>query len=93
MELTATDFYRLQPLYPQKQFEREGEPLYIACQRQKDAMRLHLARERYADIKPLWSAILTLLRGNFTFREMAIVLETDLATIETEYERMQQNAR
>ena len=93
MELTATDFYRLQPLYPQGEFEREGEPLYIACQRQKDAMRLHLARERYADIKPLWSAILTLLRGKFTFREMAIVLETDLATIETEYERMQQNAR
>ena len=94
MELTARDFWRLQPLYPLANYERNGEPIYIAKQRQKRAMRLHLARERgYGDIKPLWNAILTLRRGKFTFEEMAIVLETDLETIEREWEQIQENAR
>lgn len=94
MELTAQDYWRLAKIYPQSDFEREDEPLYIAMQRQKRAMRLHLARERgYGDIKPLWSAILTLRRGKFTFEEMAIVLETDLETIEREWDRIQENAR
>ena len=93
MELTADEFWRLKPLYPRKNYEREGEPFYIASQRQKRAMKLHLARERYADITPLWNAILTLRRGQFTFDEMAIVLEMDLETIMQEWDRIKQNAR
>lgn len=93
MELTAQDYWRLAKIYPQSDFEKEDEPLYIAKQRQKRAMRLHLAKERgYGDIKPLWSAILTLRRGKFTFEEMAIVLETALETIRNEWERIKQNA-
>ena len=94
MEMTAEDYWRLAKIYPQSDFEREGEPLHIAIQRQKRAMRLHLAKEQgYGDIKPLWNAILTLRRGKFTFEEMAIVLEMDLETIMQEWDRIKQNAR
>ena len=94
MELTAEDYWRLAKIYPQSDFEREGEPLYITMQRQKRAMRLHLAKEQgYGDIKPLWSAILTLHRGKFTLEEIAIVLETDYDTIKFEWDRIQENAR
>lgn len=94
MELTAEDYWRLAKIYPQSDFERDGEPLTYAIQRQKDAMRLHLAKERgYGEIKPLWSAILTLRRGKFTFEEMAIVLETDYETIKQEWDHILQNAR
>lgn len=93
MELTAEDYWRLAKIYPQSDFEREGEPLSYAMQRQKRQMKLHLAKERgYGEIKPLWSAILTLRRGKFTFEEMSIVLETDIDTIRNEWERIKQNA-
>lgn len=93
MELTAEDYWRLAKIYPQSDFERECEPLSYAMQRQKRQMKLHLAKERgYGEIKPLWSAILTLRRGKFTFEEMSIVLETDIDTIRNEWERIKQNA-
>lgn len=93
MELTAQDYYRLAKIYP---FEPKypDEARYITEQRRRRKMKLHLAKERgYGDIKPLWSAILTLRRGKFTFEEMAIVLETDIETIEREWERIKENAR
>ena len=93
MELTAEDYYRLAKIYP---FEPQypGEARYITEQRRRRKMKLHLAKERgYGDIKPLWSAILTLRRGKFTFEEMTIVLETYLETIEREWERIKENAR
>ena len=93
MKLTGHDYYRLKSLYPQAQYERKGEPLYIACQRQKRAMRLHVARERYADIKPLWLAIIRVRRAGFTFDEIADVLQTDIETIEQEWDRIILNAR
>ena len=93
MELTAQDFWRLQPLYPQSDFTRKGEPLYIACQRQKKAMKLHIARERYADIKPLWNAIIQCGRAGFNLQETASILETDINTIENEWDIIRQNAR
>ena len=93
MELTAEDYWRLAKIYP---FEPAypDEARYITEQRRRQKMRLHLAVERgYGDIKPLWSAILTLRRGKFTFQEMAIVLKTDIETIEQEWDRIKQNAR
>ena len=92
MELTGRDYYRLKSLYPQKQYERKGEPLYIACQRQKRAMLLHVARERYADIKPLWLAIIRCRQAGLNFDEIADVLETDIKTIDQEWDRILQNA-
>ena len=93
MELTAEDYYRLAKIYPfEPKFSDEAR--YIAEQRRRRKMKLHLARERgYGDIKPLWNAILTLHRGTFTFEEMAIVLETNVDTILLEWDRIQQNAQ
>ena len=94
MELTAEDYWRLAKVYPQSDFEREGEPLYIAMQRQKKQMRLHLARERgYGDIKPLWNAILQCRRAGFTLQDTACILETDIDTIENEWDILLQNAQ
>ena len=93
MELTAEEYWRLAKIYPQSQFERDGEPLYIACQRQKQAMKLHIARERYASLKPLWNAIIQCRRAGFTLSETASILETDLDTIESEWDRILQNAQ
>lgn len=94
MELTAEDFWRLQPLYPQSDFTRKGEPLFIAGQRQKKAMKLHLAKERgYGKIKPLWNAIIQCSRAGFTLQETASILETDIDTIESEWDIILQNAR
>ena len=93
MELTAEDYYRLAKIYP---FEPEypDETRYITEQRRRQKMKLHLAKERgYADIKPLWSAILECRRAGFTLSETAIVLETDLETIEREWERIKENTR
>ena len=93
MELTGAEYWRLAKLYPQSQFERDGEARYIAMQRQKQAMKLHLARERFTGIKPLWLAILDIRKAGFTLQETAHILETDIDTIETEWERIKQNAR
>ena len=93
MELTAEDYYRLTKIYP---FEPQypDEARYITEQRRRRKMKLHLAKERrYGDIKPLWSAILECRRTGFTLSEIAIVLETDLETIEREWERITENAR
>lgn len=93
MELTAQDYWRLAKVYPQSEFQRQGEPLYIAMQRQKHAMKRHLARERYAGIKPLWNAVIQCRRAGFTLQDTAWILETDLDTIENEWDRILQNAR
>ena len=92
MEMTAEDYHRLKKIYP---FEPEypDEARYITEQRRKRKMLLHIARERYADIKPLWSAVIQLRKSGFTFQEMAFILETDIDTIENEWERIKQNAR
>ena len=94
MELTAEDYHRLRPLYPQSKFAVKGDPSYIAFQQQKRAMLLHVARERgFGEIKPLWNAILQCQRAGFTLEEIAIVLETDMDTITQEWEIIRQNAR
>ena len=93
MELTWDDYYRLQPLYPQSDFEKKGEPLRMACQAQKRAMCLHIAKERYADIKPLWLAIIRVRQAGFSFNEVATILDTDVETIYREYDRILQNAQ
>ena len=93
MELTARDYYRLAKIYPSEP-KFPDEARYITEQRRRQKMKLHLARERgYGDIKPLWSAILECRRAGFTLSETAIVLETDLETIEREWERIKENAR
>ena len=94
MQLSADEYWRLAKLYPQSDFERDGEPLSIAVQRQKKQMKLHIAREKgYGDIKPLWSAILECRRAGFSLRDTAWILQTDLDTITSEWERIRQNAR
>ena len=48
--LTASDYYRLAKLYP---FEAkfDGEARYITEGRRREKMRLHIAKERFADLK------------------------------------------
>ena len=94
MEVTAEDYWRLQPLYPEKDYKRDGETLRMTIQRQKKDMKLHLAREKgYGDIKPLWFAILECKRAGFSLRDAASILQTDIEIIINEWERMRQNAR
>ena len=48
--LTASEYYRLAKVYP---FEAkfDDEPRRVTEQRRKEKMRLHIAKERFADLK------------------------------------------
>ena len=48
--LTAEAYYRLAKIYPFKA-EFEGEARYITEQRRREKMRLHIAKERFSDLK------------------------------------------
>lgn len=93
MQLTGHEFYALVKIYPLSDFERDGEPLYIAKQRQKKQMQMHIARQRFAGTKPMWNAVIQAKRAGFSLRETAWILQTDIDTIENEWDRIQQNAR
>ena len=48
--LTASEYYRLAKVYPFKA-KFDGEARYITEGRRREKMRLHIAKERFADLK------------------------------------------
>ena len=93
--LTAVDYWRLAKIYPFKA-EFEGEARYITEQRRKEKMRLHLAKERFADLKEesTRDAVIQ-LRGvhGFTLKDCAAILDRPLHEIEFAWDIAKQNAR
>ena len=93
--LTASDYYRLAKVYP---FEAkfDGEARYITEQRRKEKMRMHIAKERFADLKEesTRDAVIQ-LRGvhGFTLKTCAAILDRSLENIERAWEIAKQNAR
>lgn len=93
MELTASEFYRLQKIYPLSRYKSRAEPLSVSKGRQKQDMRMHLAKERYGKMRPLWSALIQIRRDGFTLDEASKILEVDIETILTEWDRLRQWSR
>ena len=93
--LTASDYYRLAKVYP-CEAKFDDEPRYVTLQRQKEKMRLHIARERFADLKSesTRDAVIE-LRGvhGFTLETCAAILDRSLENIERAWEIAKQNAR
>ena len=93
--LTGETYYRLAKLYP-LEAKFEGEARYITLQRQKAKMRLHLAKERFADLKEesTRDAVIQ-LRGlhGFTLKDCAAILDRPLDDIERAWDIAKQNAR
>ena len=92
--LTASEYYRLAKVYP---FEAkfDDEPRRVTEQRRKEKMRLHIAKERFADLKSesTRDAVIQ-LRGvhGFTLKDCAAILDRSLEDIERSWEIAQQNA-
>ena len=95
--LTAEAYHRLAKLYPFKACSRfEGEARYITEQRRKEKMRLHLAKERFADLKSeTTNDAVIQLRGvhGFTLKACAAILDRPLDDIERAWDIAKQNAR
>ena len=93
--LTAEAYHRLAKLYPFKA-KFEGEARYITEQRRKEKMRLHIARERFADLKEesTRDAVIQ-LRGvhGFTLKTCAAILDRSIEEIERAWDIAKQNAR
>ena len=93
--LTAVDYYRLAKVYP---FEAkfDDEPRRVTEQRRKEKMRLHIAKERFADLKEesTRDAVIQ-LRGvhGFTLNDCAAILDRPIADIERAWDIAKQNAR
>ena len=93
--LTAADYYRLAAIYPlEAKFDDEAR--YITEGRRREKMRLHIARERFADLKEesTRDAVIE-LRGvhGFTLKDCAAILDRSLEKIERAWEIAKQNAR
>ena len=93
--LTASDYYRLAKIYPfEAKFDDEAR--YITEQRRKSKMRLHIAKERFADLKSesTRDAVIQ-LRGvhGFTLEDCATILDRPLHEIEFAWDIAKQNAR
>ena len=93
--LKAADYWRLAKRYPFTP-KFEGEARYITEQRRKTKMRLHIAKERFADLKQdsTRDAVIQ-LRGvhGFTLNDCAAILDRSLENIERAWEIAKQNAR
>ena len=93
--LTASEYYRLAKVYP---FEAkfDDEPRRVTEQRRKEKMRLHIAKERFADLKEesTRDAVIQ-LRGvhGFTLKDCAAILDRSLDDIERAWDIAKQNAR
>ena len=93
--LTASEYYRLAKVYP---FEAkfDDEPRRVTEQRRKEKMRLHIAKERFADLKSesTRDAVIQ-LRGvhGFTLETCAALLDRPLDQIERAWDIAKQNAR
>ena len=93
--LTAVDYWRLAKIYPFKA-EFEGEARYITEQRRKEKMRLHIAKERFADLKSESTRDGVIeLRGvhGFTLENCATILDRPLHEIEFAWDIAKQDAR
>ena len=93
--LTASEYYRLAKVYP-FEAEFEGEARYITEGRRREKMRLHIARERFADLKSESTRDAAIqLRGvhGFTLETCAAVLDRTLHEIECAWDIAKQNAR
>ena len=93
--LTASDYYRLATLYP---FEAkfDGEARYITEGRRREKMRLHIAKERFADLKQESTRDGVIeLRGvhGFTLETCAAILDRPLHEIEFAWDIAKQDAR
>ena len=92
--LTAEAYHRLAKLYPlEAKFDDEAR--YITLQRQKTKMRLHISKERFADLKEesTRDAVIQLhgVHG-FTLKTCAAILDRSLERIERAWEIAKQNA-
>ena len=93
--LSASEYYRLAKVYP---FEAkfDDEPRRVTEQRRKEKMRLHIAKERFADLKSesTRDAVIQ-LRGvhGFTLETCAALLDRPLDQIERAWDIAKQNAR
>ena len=93
--LTASDYYRLAKMFPFKA-EFEGEARYITEGRRREKMRLHIAKERFADLKQESTRDGVIeLRGvhGFTLKDCAAILDRPLHEIEFAWDIAKQNAR
>ena len=93
--LTASEYYRLAKVYP---FEAkfDDEPRRVTEQRRKEKMRLHIAKERFADLKSESTRDGVIeLRGvhGFTLEDCAAILDRPLDQIERAWDIAKQNAR
>ena len=92
--LTASDYYRLAKVYP-LEAKFDDEPRYVTLQRQKEKMRLHIAKERFADLKieSTRDGVIE-LRGvhGFTLEACAAILDRPLHEIEFAWDIAKQNA-
>ena len=93
--LTAEAYHRLAKLYPlEAKFDDEAR--YITEQRRKAKMRLHIAKERFADLKEesTRDAVIQ-LRGvhGFTLRMCSQILDRPLDEIERAWDIAKQNAQ
>lgn len=93
MKLTPEQYYRIKPLYPLSDYQREGEAIYIATQRQKEVIQRHAARQRYRGIETNWVSVLALRREGFSLEQTADILNTDIGVIESIWVRIRENAR
>ena len=93
MNLSASEYWRLTKIYPLEQ--RGDEALYIAEQRRKERMRLHIAKERFGHLKakPLRDAVIILRAERFSLRNIAYILDTDIEAIQFQWNVVLQNAR
>ena len=93
--LKAADYWRLAKRYPFTP-KFEGEARYITEQRRKTKMRLHIAKERFADLKQdsTRDAVIQ-LRGvhGFTLNDCAAILDRPLHEIEFAWDIAKQDAR
>ena len=93
--LTGEAYHRLAKLYP-LEAKFDDEPRYVTLQRQKEKMRLHIAKERFADLKieSTRDGVIE-LRGvhGFTLKTCAAILDRPLEEIERAWDIATQNAR
>ena len=93
--LTASEYYRLAKVYP-LEAKFDDEPRRVTEQRRKEKMRLHIAKERFADLKSESTRDGVIeLRGvhGFTLEDCATILDRPLHEIEFAWDIAKQNAR
>ena len=93
MNLSAANYWRLAKVYPLER--KPDEALYVTEQRRKSEMRMHLAKEKFGNLRryPLRQAVIILRGEGFSLRKCAEILDVDISSVEREWETLQQNAR